>query len=480
MPSNPSISLSDTGQNWPTTISGKRSPKGSRGSVDRCSAPPRENVSDSSAAGPPAVKVGPDPRRAASAASKPGAGAEGGDDRAGGPLGQLGSSQQHARRDRRDARWLVRSSLRRVTSSKALRACGACRVGGASTVSVRWTEGDSAGFSGLQSCGSVWTCPVCAAKIAARRQSDIGDALTSWTRDGHGVVFVTLTVRHGRGQSLAEVWDGVSRAWASVHSTASWRGGARTVGDVHRFGIEGFIKVIEVTHGENGWHVHAHVAVLTDVVLCPDSADRLGARMFGRWANGAVRAGLAAPAPAHGVDVQVVGGEDAAEAVAKYLSKAGVGGVSAELMGGAGATKYAKGGNRTLWDVAASIHSAVEHGVQPSTSDLAIWREWEFGSSRRRQIAWSKGLRERLGVSEVDDVEIAAAEAGGYLVAHVSDRGWARLRRDTRGQLDLLRVVEREPTPESAAEAADRWLSRNGVEYLDRVVLRVGHRRFHE
>jgi hypothetical protein len=56
------------------------------------------------------------------------------------------------------------------------RNCGVAPVG--SQVEIRIKDG-SAYYSGLETCGNVWLCPVCSAKIHHRRASELRDALAS-------------------------------------------------------------------------------------------------------------------------------------------------------------------------------------------------------------------------------------------------------------------------------------------------------------
>ena len=67
-----------------------------------------------------------------------------------------------------------------ITSLRRVRNCGTPLdpEGGVSLALT--TSGDrsrSAGYSGLASCGSVWACPQCAAKIATRRADELSKVM---------------------------------------------------------------------------------------------------------------------------------------------------------------------------------------------------------------------------------------------------------------------------------------------------------------
>ena len=137
-----------------------------------------------------------------------------------------------------------------MTRLDRLRACGHTAVDG-SGVMVRMTPGSSgsscrAGFAGLATCGSVWACPVCAAKVAAERAGELGAVLTAAGEAGHQVAMVTLTVRHRQGQSLRQVWGAVTKGWSRVTSGKAWRS------DQRRYGVQGWARAVEVTHGAHG------------------------------------------------------------------------------------------------------------------------------------------------------------------------------------------------------------------------------------
>jgi hypothetical protein len=113
---------------------------------------------------------------------------------------------------------------------------------------------------GVQSCGSTWACPVCAEKIQARRHDEVRQALEVAERMGWVVGFLTFTVRHKRSHSLSAVWAGVGDAWRRATSGA----GPAWVADQDRYGVRGYLRLTEVTLGENGWHVHVHALVFLD------------------------------------------------------------------------------------------------------------------------------------------------------------------------------------------------------------------------
>jgi hypothetical protein len=60
----------------------------------------------------------------------------------------------------------------------------------------------SAAYGGLKTCGSVWCCPVCAAKIATRRADELATVMRAVDELGGSAFLLTLTMRHDRGDRL--------------------------------------------------------------------------------------------------------------------------------------------------------------------------------------------------------------------------------------------------------------------------------------
>lgn len=334
------------------------------------------------------------------------------------------------------SRYKARRSLWSESSLPRLRACGRRLNGECSDrVAVKLSDG-VAGFSGVQSCGSPWSCPVCSQKIMAERADDVQRAVSRWHQMGRRVVFLTLTMRHRSGQELAELWDGLSYGWSKVTSGRGWERDSELLGEwlprtiksgankgqirySHRIN---FVRAVEVTHGANGWHVHIHALLFLRDGITDDDVQLLSESVYGRWAAALARKGFGTPTMANGVDTRLVRREDS-HALGDYFTKnVYVGRVQAdgagwEITGGMG--KTARGKNRTPFQILADVE------LLGDADDLARWHAWEKASHGRRQLTWSGSLREILALGEeLTDEEIAEKELGGDIVMYFGREEW--------------------------------------------------------
>jgi hypothetical protein len=299
-------------------------------------------------------------------------------------------------------------------------------------VAVR-LHGGVAGYAGLSTCGSVWVDPVCNAKIMARRAVEIGAAVATWQQHGGKVAFVTFTMRHHRAQRLDVLWNAVSTGWNKTVGGTQW------IKDQRRHDVAGWLKLAEVTTGANGWHVHLHSLVFLDGSATDQSAAALHGRMFGRWARALERLGFGAPLLV-GQDCHLV--TDAGDAaLAAYFTKNTDAAHKIGLELTQAQTKGARTrlGTRPPW----ALLDDVEHlGLAES---LALWQEWEQGSKGRKQLTWSKGLRNALGLlAEESDDDVVAAEFGSSdddLVL-IDAAGWRHLTAVPTDLADLLSATQ--------------------------------------
>jgi hypothetical protein len=337
---------------------------------------------------------------------------------------------------------------------------GSARVRATGTGTAR-----RAGFAGLSTCGSVWSCPVCAEKILARRQDEIRRALSVWGGLGGRVAFVTLTMRHRKGQPLGALWDSLSYAWGATTSGRRWRE------TCERYGVDGWLRVVETTEGAHGWHVHVHAAILLPVTTTADDVDRLHARMVGTWTAALRRRGLtAAPGGQHaklwtGSAGDPTGGSGLGSYFAKgdYVDQVDAGKLALELA--RGDLKTGKGGNRTPFQI---LGDFIDQG---DADDLDLWTEWEKASKGRRFLTWSRGLRDRLlEVPEQTDEEIVLEELGTADddLVEIPAAGLQLLARFSLHDL-VLDLAERDDGGAGLRE----WLTHRGIPWK-RIATKVG------
>jgi len=333
-----------------------------------------------------------------------------------------------ARKAGRDSRYTLRNGLRKFTGSKSVEKCGRCRIGSHVSGMIRPVAGGGrAHLNGLATCGLVWLCPVCSAKITARRATEVDTALRAHLAAGGGVEFLTATFPHDVGDALAPTRRLAADAWKRVQQGRAWLTVKRDAG------IIGTIRALEVTHGANGWHPHVHTLMLTEKPL--DERQRAGvlAHVFAAWSTTVQRAGHRAPLPCFTTLEPV---RDAG-AVAGYIAKVGALAATIELTHGAVKTGH-RTGQRTAFTILADY---IEHR---RPRDLMLWREWEAGIAGARQLTWSRGLKAMFAVAEKSDEEIAGDDEPGSIVAGVlSADDWTLvLRHGVHAELHILHLTE--------------------------------------
>lgn len=301
--------------------------------------------------------------------------------------------------DPRDWRYRLRLYAREVSQGYAVHGCGNPLGHG---VALQVLADGSGGFGGIETCSSVWACPVCSARIGMGRRAELL-RLVEWAKkNDYYINFLTLTQRHHKGESLKDLWDRISKAWNGVQARASFKRFQE------QFGWRGYVRAAEVTHGRHGWHVHAHMLIITSKPL--DDADdlvelrgrqgRLSYQavepfLFDQWRSAIENQG--GSVTASGMDLRpVAGGTE--EIVAQYVGK-GSSDIGLEMtMGG---HKRGRDENRTPFQILADI---AVFGEEP---DVRLWREWLAGSKGRLQLVWSRGLKDKAGVAEMTDEEVA-------------------------------------------------------------------------
>lgn len=311
-------------------------------------------------------------------------------------------------------------------------AAAGCQAPAAAEVGVSVTASGRTHVSGIQRCRSVGSCPSCASTIRGARARDIEAAVEAAHAVGLQVWFLTLTVPHAAGDDLGSTLDRVRDYWRRMQQS---RGTRALFGSMR---VEGFVRAFEVTWSEaNGWHPHLHVLIFTRAMYVRPlvdcwravwDADGIG----GQWV------------PRVSADVRRVRrGSGAASYLAKVDMRWGVGTEMArsDLKRGRGLTPP----------------QLLELAATGEADCVRRWVDFERATYGLRWIEWSRGLRDRaavwqmqattvgvelqcvsLGVRELSDAEAAAAALREPVVQRfaVPAAVWSRAR--ARGMLGVL------------------------------------------
>lgn len=237
-------------------------------------------------------------------------------------------------------------------------------------------SGENYSFAGLMRCGSVWICPECASMITEYRRNELKVACENALKLGLQISMLTLTVPHYAKDQLQVVLDGISSALRKLKNRKAFKEVAQKIG------LVGNIRTLEGTYGENGWHPHFHILLFTKSSLNDLELNSLQENLLSQWQSACVSSGLPLPNH-HGLDL--VNGAHAAAYVTKW-------GIEEEMTKG-------------------HLKQGVKEGHVSPFGLLDLYHEGDKNAGRRfqeyakvfkgkRQLVWSKGLRELLQVGE--------------------------------------------------------------------------------
>lgn len=136
-----------------------------------------------------------------------------------------------------------------------------------------------AGLSGLQTCGSICSCPVCATRKMTEYGQDIRKALIYAEQQNLRPVMLTLTARHTRQMTLKYFKDAFKDAWNFFQRHRDWKAIKKTLVIQHQ------IASREITFGKNGFHYHMHIMFLVPVwsVRHATNATQESAKLQSLW-----------------------------------------------------------------------------------------------------------------------------------------------------------------------------------------------------
>lgn len=309
-------------------------------------------------------------------------------------------------------KYRMQDGARKLLPSERVAGCIRRLQPGRTAPDVLYNPGaGTAHYGGCIVCGSVWTCPVCAARISELRRRELTAALA---RTDKYAVLVTYTVRHNRYDKLSFLLSAFLEAIRSFKS-GRWFNDFKS-----EWGWFGSVRALETTHGSKGWHPHGHELVLLDRPTfdhVEDPHQRAARRaawrpdinqmqhlMRKRWMDVLPHHGLDC---AYEVGIRIV---DDSEYVREYVAKFGReplverGGKSWTV-----AHELAKSNVKRSRDFEGgrSPFQLLYDYIEGDKRAGALFAEYAKVFKGRNQLVWSRGLKSELGISDISDEEAA-------------------------------------------------------------------------
>ena len=289
----------------------------------------------------------------------------------------------------------------------------------------RRVDGSSSRLTGVVTCGSVWTCPVCSARVAEHRREELERGMKAHVAAGGHAYLLTLTFPHERDLPLAEAERLFTKALQKFKSSKRFKR-ISTLYD-----RQGSVRSLEITWGsEHGFHVHTHDLIFAAPGLDADQAaiDQLRSA----WIDALLKVGLGSRSKLtwmweRALDLR--GGQHAADYIAKFGRDAKWG-ITAEVT-----RSHAKIGLRQVCGHQGHV-TPFQLLAWAGTGDgeaAQLFREFADVFKHKRMLSWSPGLKAKLGLVDRDDAELA-----GDAVPMREEREVATLKAE-----DLALVVSR-------------------------------------
>jgi len=316
-----------------------------------------------------------------------------------------------------------------------------------------------ASFIGLETCRSVWMCPLCSGFITEERRIELQLAITSWKKQGGEIYLGTHTFPHLRADRLTVQLARMRDAMKQFNKDRRVLKARRAAGYV------GQIRALEVTWGSwHGWHPHFHF-----LLFCRPGQLGLLKTLETAWVDALLKVGLAeksqlndmlrgAGGESPAFDVQ--NGDYAAEYVAKFghdpsmKSKIETGetwGAAAELTKGMSKTGRRLSGITPFTLLAVVAGTCEVRGLTKGRA-AALFSEFALAFKGQRQLYWSPRLRDVLNMGKLftdeELIDLAEKKPEFLDVCKFKPRDWALVLAH-RAYVDVLRAIE-----EGAGDAA--------------------------
>lgn len=292
---------------------------------------------------------------------------------------------------------------------------------------------DKSSWANVQRC-DLWSCPYCSTHKADQELMRLRVGLAEAQRQGFYPLLITLTLRHKRGDKLAELFDKLYKAKNKLFS-------GRFYAELReRFDLLGHNRYTEAPFGEYGWHPHLHLLWFAGHEFNARDSAALQAELKPRWVAALASVGASAT-DRENIALDVRPGDSE---VVDYLAKMGKlparkeWGIDKELA--SAPAKRSRGDGFTAFELLALASGDQEARAERFAQMMgieadqvrslagALWREYYEATQSRQMVCWGNGLLLRFQVDQqVKELE-SVEQAGRKPVLALVD--YALLRRD--------------------------------------------------
>lgn len=272
-------------------------------------------------------------------------------------------------------------------------------------------------YAGLQVCGSVWLCPVCAAKISERRKLELKTATEQFKTEEGKLAMLTLTFSHKANDELKSTVKSFLEAIRYFRSMRKYK-------DLMEFmESEGTIRSFEITYGSNGFHPHIHILIFYKYdVLLPV----IEIQLFKLWKKACEKFGLKTK-DKYGLTLQ--DGTNADTYVSKW-------GIEQEIT--KSHIKKGRKDNVTPFDFLRLYLETEDEKY------LYLYEQYGYALKGKSQLFWSRGLKQRFNINELTDEELAEEQKEeADLLGEIPFYLWRKILR-TDKRLEFLELCEKQ------------------------------------
>ena len=330
----------------------------------------------------------------------------------------LGSTTSYASILYKKTKYKLLEEVKRVfvNSGEKMRVLNCMKLMNGAEVQVKH-NGERAYYSGIVSCGSVWTCPVCSSKITEARREELSLALSS---SGLIPVMVTVTLQHERNDKLAILLEALNDSLRKLKSGRWWKSFRS------KYKVIAHVSSLEFTFSKHhGWHPHKHWLLFLDCKESEIDEQAIQKELTKQYKKHLEKHGRYA-SEFYGIDVRV-GDKQAGAYVSKW-------GMSEEMT----KSNIKVGANESY-----SPFQLVELASNGEKFAELAFLEYARATFGKRQLVYSRGGREALGLGEekTDAELVEVEEKEDEIIISLSREVWNVILRNTL-QAEILYLAE--------------------------------------